>query len=113
MLEKTTPKEKFDLISEIIKLLAKYSPVKMSVYEGGRVVAQRRKTTTACRLYSRATWSGVIPIFHGRQSAGPSQVAERVWADNLGVISRQSVQVKILEQQATAQVEGRWSVQCL
>jgi hypothetical protein len=31
MLEKTTPKEKFDLISDITKLLAKYSPVKMSV----------------------------------------------------------------------------------
>jgi hypothetical protein len=105
MLEKTTPKAKFDLISEITKLLAivaKYSLIKMSVQEGGRVVAQRRETTTACRLYSRATWSGVIPIFHGRQSAGPSQVAERVWADNFGVISRQSVQVKILEQQATA-----------
>ena len=111
MLEKTTPKAKFDLISDITKLLAKYSSEKMSVQEGGRVVAQRRKTTTACQ--SRATWSGVIPIFHGRQSAGPSQVAERVWADNLGVISRQSVQVKILEQKATAQTEGRWSVQCL
>jgi hypothetical protein len=110
MLEKTTPKTKFDLISEITKLLAKYSPDKMSVQEGGRVVVQRRKTTTACQ--SRATWSGVIPIFHGRQSAGPS-CRKSMGRDNLSVISRHSVQVKILEQQATAQVEGRWSVQCL
>ncbi len=44
----------------------------------------------------------------------PAQVKlmQKEWADDLRA-SHQAVQVKSLEQQATAQVEGCWSVQCL
>ncbi|EFX61212.1 hypothetical protein DAPPUDRAFT_122434 [Daphnia pulex] len=112
---------KFDLKAEITKLLTKYLSDE-SLFKAAESLLRDKSVEDQWRMYQRMYYLCLSAVFKGDLERSysystvnnqPAQVKlQKEWADDLRA-SHQAVQVKSLEQQATAQVEGCWSVQCL